>query len=136
MNFIESMNSIEKLSRNERVTVRKAGPPDALGSCVIYWMQRAQRALDNPALDVAVALGNELGKPVEVFFAPVPFYPHANLRHYEFLKQGIADIAAGLKKRSVGLVFRPYPDHRLLKFCAEVRPAMVVGDENPMREAE
>ena len=40
-----------------------------------------------------VELGNEWKKPVGVFFAPVPFYPHANWRHYAFLQQGIADIA-------------------------------------------
>jgi hypothetical protein len=40
---------------------------------VVYWMQRAQRALDNPALNVAVSVGNELRKPVIVFLAPVPF---------------------------------------------------------------
>ena len=38
--------------------------------------------------------------------------------------------------RNVGFVLRPYPDHSLLKFCEEVRPAIVIGDENPMREPE
>jgi deoxyribodipyrimidine photo-lyase len=77
-----------------------------------------------------------MGKPCVVFFAPVPFYPHANLRHYHFLNQGIPAIAAGLKKRGIGFVLRRFPDHRLRKFCEEVRPALVVGDENPMREPE
>ena len=99
-------------------------------------MQRAQRALDNPALEVAVQAANPLGKPCVVFFAPVPFYPHANLRHYHFLNQGIPAIANGLKKRGIGFVLRRFPDHHLLKFCDEVRPALVVGDENPMREPE
>jgi deoxyribodipyrimidine photo-lyase len=31
-------------------------------------------------------------------------------------------------------VLRRYPDHHLLKFCDEVRPALVIGDENAMRE--
>jgi deoxyribodipyrimidine photo-lyase len=31
---------------------------------------------------------------------------------------------------------RSYPDHVLPRFCAEVKPALVVGDENPMREPE
>ncbi len=130
------MSLIEKLSKDDRVTVRKPGAPDPDGKCVVYWMQRAQRALDNPALDTAIEVANELRKPAVVFFAPVPFYPHANLRHYQFLVQGIEDIARGLQRRSVGLVFRPYPDHHLLKFCQEVRPAIVIGDENPMREPE
>ena len=95
-----------------------------------------QRASDNPALNVAVKLANELGKPVVVFFAPVPFYPHANLRHHRFLAEGVPDIAEELSKRNIGFVLRAYPDHSLLKFCDEVRPAMVVGDENPIREPE
>jgi len=58
------MDAIEKLSRDDRITVRRAGAPDPEGECVVYWMQRAQRATDNPALDVAIRVGNELKKPV------------------------------------------------------------------------
>ena len=127
---------IKTLSLDPRVTVRKPGAPNPEGECVVYWMQRAQRALDNPALDVAVELGNELRKPVVAFLAPVPFYPRANLRHYRFLASGIPDIEEGLSKRNVGFVLRTYPDHSLIKFCEQVRPAIVIGDENLLREAE
>ncbi len=130
------MDELVRLSENARVTVRRSGLPDPDGNCVVYWMQRSQRALDNPALEVAVKAANLLWKPCVVFFAPVPFYPHANLRHYRFLNQGISDIAAGLKKRGIGFVLRRYPEHQLLRFCDEVRAALVVGDENPMREPE
>ncbi|MBZ5491856.1 MAG: deoxyribodipyrimidine photo-lyase [Acidobacteriia bacterium] len=130
------MDEINRLVSDPHVTLGRAGAPDPDGKCVVYWMQRAQRALDNPALEVAVQAANTLGKPCVVFFAPVPFYPHANLRHYCFLNQGILAIAEGLKKRGIGFVLRRYPDHHLLEFCAEVRPALVVGDENPMREPE
>jgi deoxyribodipyrimidine photo-lyase len=50
-----------------------------------------------------------LRKPAVVFFAPVPFYPHANLRHYRFLAQGIPDIASSLAKRTVGLFCAAIP---------------------------
>jgi len=99
-------------------------------------MQRAQRGIDNAALDVAIQAANALGKTVVAYFAPVPFYPHGNLRHYRFLTEGIPDIAEALAKRNVGFVLRRYPDHSLLKFCEQVRAALVVGDENPMRELE
>ncbi|HKC70784.1 MAG TPA: deoxyribodipyrimidine photo-lyase, partial [Terriglobales bacterium] len=69
---------IEQLTSNARTCVRRPGPPDSQGRCVLYWMQRAQRGRDNPALDAAVHAANALAKPVVVFFAPVPFYPHAN----------------------------------------------------------
>jgi deoxyribodipyrimidine photo-lyase len=130
------MDLITKLSKDARVTVKGTGAPRSEGACVVYWMQRSQRGIDNPALDAAIEAANALQKPVVVFFAPVPFYPHANLRHYRFLNEGIPDIAAALAKRNVGFVFRRYPDHSLLKFCDEVRPALVVVDANPLREPE
>ena len=119
-----------------RVMVRRKGPPDPDGTCVVYWMQRAQRAVDNPALDVAIAAGNRLRKPVVVFFGLVPFVAGANLRHYRFLAEGLADLAGDLRRRRVGLVLRRFPRHRLLPFLDEVRPAMVIGDENPLRQQE
>jgi len=128
------MSKLEQLSSDARVTVRRPGAPDPQGRCVVYWMQRAQRALDNPALDVAVEAANALHQPVVIFFAPVPFYPHANLRHYTFLAQGISDTAERARKRGVGYVLRRYPEHSLLKFCDEVKASLVIGDENPMRE--
>jgi deoxyribodipyrimidine photo-lyase len=130
------MADLESLAGDPRVTIRRKGAPDPEGACVVYWMQRSQRALDNPALETAVKAANLLGKPCVVFFAPMPFYPHANGRHYHFLNQGIQAIAAGLRKRGIGFVLRRYPGHHLLKFCEEVRPALVVGDENPLRETE
>lgn len=130
------MTSLDQILTSPRVRERRKGQYNPDGTCVVYWMQRAQRGIDNPALDVAVDAANELTKPAVVFFAPVPFYPHANLRHYRFLLQGIPDIAEAMARRSIGFVLRRYPEHSLLKFCAEVNPALVVGDENPLRETE
>ncbi len=130
------MKTLGHLTSNPRVTVRRQGEPDSNGRCVVYWMQRAQRALDNPALDVAVEAANILHQPVVIFFAPVPFYPHANLRHYAFLAQGIPDTAERARKRGIGFVLRRYPEHSLVKFCDEVAASLVVGDENPMREPD
>jgi deoxyribodipyrimidine photo-lyase len=128
--------TIEALRADPRVTTRRAGPSDPEGTCVVYWMQRAQRGRDNPALDVAVAAANALHLPVVVFLALVPYYPNANRRHYRFLAEGLADLDHDLRKRRVGFVLRRHPDHGLPAFCAEVRPALVIGDENPLREPE
>jgi len=35
-----------------------------------------------------------------------------------------------VQKRNIGFVLRRYPDHSLLKFCDEVKAALVIGDEN------
>jgi deoxyribodipyrimidine photo-lyase len=121
---------------NARITVRRGGEPDGDGTCVVYWMQRTQRASDNPALDVAVEIGNRLQKPVVAFFGLNPFIERANLRHYTFLVEGLADIESGLRRRRVGFVLRRYPEHGLLKFLDEIRPVAVVSDENPLRQTE
>lgn len=130
------MNGIEQLLAHPRVTVRRAGTPEASGNCVVYWMQRAQRGLDNPALDVAIAAANELQRPVVVFFGLHPKYPNGNLRHYAFLVEGLAETQRKIEARGAAFVFRPYPQHDLLRFCAEVKPCLVVGDENPLRAPE
>jgi hypothetical protein len=72
-------------------------------------------ARHDPALNLAVDVGNEVERPVVVFFAPVPFYPHANLRHYRFLAEGIPDLAEELARRRVGFVLRAFPEHSLVK---------------------
>ena len=130
------MNGIEQLLANPRITVRREGRPEAGGDCVVYWMQRAQRGVDNPALDVAIAAANELQRPIAVFFGLHPKYPNANLRHYAFLVEGLEETKRKTEARGAAFVFRPYPHHDLLRFCAEVKPCLVVGDENPMREPE
>jgi deoxyribodipyrimidine photo-lyase len=99
-------------------------------------MQRSQRALDNPALNLAIEAANLLKKPVVVFFSLIPNAHHANRRHYQFMLKGLQDVAQGLRGRGVGFVLRRFPDHSLLKFCSEVRPCVVVSDENPMAGAE
>jgi deoxyribodipyrimidine photo-lyase len=110
--------------------------PCAEGSCVVYWMQRAQRGIDNPALNVAIQAANELQKPLAVFFGLHPKYPNANLRHYAFLLEGLPETAQKIEQRGAAFIFRPYPKNNLLAFCDEVKACMVIGDENPMRQPE
>src|SRR5580698_4063601 len=118
---------------DERVRVRRGGVPKAGGKCVIYWMQRAQRSRDNPALDLAVQIGNALSLPVVAFFSVVDNYPHANLRHYYFMQQGLLEAATGLAERGVGFVVRRPPENSVEQFSAAVEAALIVGDENPLR---
>jgi deoxyribodipyrimidine photo-lyase len=130
------MEGLEQLAQDPRVTVRRTGPIDPEGQCVVYCVQRSQRAIDNPALDIAIEASDILKRPVVAFLGIVPFYPNANLRAYTFLAQGVSDLAESLAERGVGFVLRRHPDHSLIKFCEEVKPCLVVGDENPTREPE
>ena len=119
-----------------RIIIRRAGEPLKDGKCVVYWMQRTQRGLDNPALDLAIVLGNELDLPVIAFFSAISNFPHANLRHYVFLNQGLPDIEEDLAERNVSFIVRRPPDNQLEKLLQEVGAAILVGDENPCREPE
>lgn len=132
----ELPEELARLASSVRVQVRRSGVPLRGGKCVVYWMQRAMRILDNPALDVAIEAGNILGLPVVVFFSLIPNYPNANERHYRFLAEGLADIAEDAAERGVGFVLRRHPDNALAPFLAEVNAALLVGDENRCREPE
>jgi deoxyribodipyrimidine photo-lyase len=133
---LEMPGALAKLAENPRVTVRRGGAPAADGKCVVYWMQRAQRGVDNYAVNVAVDVANELGLPLVVYFAGISNFPHANLRHYAFLQQGLPDIEEDLARRNVSFVMRRAPHESHEKLFADVDAAMVIGDENPMRVPE
>lgn len=76
------------------------------GRYVLYWMQQAQRTLDNHALEYAIEQANALDQPLVVCFGVMDDFPEANERHYAFLLQGLADVQAGLKQRGIKFVMR------------------------------
>jgi deoxyribodipyrimidine photo-lyase len=125
-----------RIADQPRVIVRRNDPLREAGKCVVYWMQRAMRILDNPALDVAIEAGNLLGLPVVVYFQVIQNYPNANLRHYHFLQQGLRDVQQDAAERGVGFVLRCSPESSLEGFLEEVEAALLIGDENPCREPE
>src|SRR5271156_4495703 len=132
----DSSEQLPNLAKDPRVTVRRAGVPDPNGRCVVYWMQRAQRGVDNHAIDLAVKIANLLGLPLVVYFAGISNFPHANLRHYVFLNQGLPDIEADLAARNISFVMRRAPHESHEQLLADVHAAFLIGDENPMREPE
>jgi len=124
------------LAEDARVMVRRGGVPDPVGKCVVYWMQRAQRGVDNHALNLAVTIANQLGLPLVVYFAAISNFPHANLRHYVFLQQGLPDIEEDLAERNISFVMRRAPHESHERLLADVGAAICIGDENPMRTPE
>ena len=129
-------SALLKYADDPRVTLRRTGSPDPNGNCVVYWMQRAQRGVDNHAVNLAVAVANELGLPLVVYFAAISNFPSANLRHYAFLQQGLPDIEEDLAARNITFLMRRAPHESHERFFADVNAAMIIGDENPMREPE
>ena len=75
------------------------------GACVLYWARTAVRVHENPALDVAITVGQSLGVPVFVYHALSERYPYASDRHHMFILEGARDFAAELEARGIGTAF-------------------------------
>jgi len=127
---------LRRLADDPRITIRRDGTPDPNGKCVVYWMQRAQRGTDNHAVDLGVHVANLLGLPLVVYFAGISNFPHANLRHYVFLNQGLPDIEADLAARNITFILRRAPNESHEQLLSDVQAGFLIGDENPMREPE
>jgi deoxyribodipyrimidine photo-lyase len=65
---------------------------------VLYWMQSSQRTEYNLALTYAILKANKLNKPIIAFFGITPNYPKANLRHYQFMLEGLKEVNNSLEK--------------------------------------
>ena len=134
---LSQIDALEKISADPRITVRTETPPNHDGRCVLYWMRRSQRAFDNPALEAAIAAANVLRKPVVVFFCLMRNLSGTNARNASFMIDGIADTAQRLERRRIGFIIRiadaAQAAGEFASVGAELRPALVVIDENPLR---
>jgi len=91
--------------QKERIEKINIGPLRK-GRYVLCWMQAAQRAEYNHALEYAVLRANQLKLPLVVVFGITDSYPEANLRHYTFMFEGLVDVQKALAKRGIKLVIR------------------------------
>jgi deoxyribodipyrimidine photo-lyase len=128
------VSNLAKLEFDPRVCVRGGEEPNSDGRCVAYRMRRAQRAFDNPALEIAIAAA-AMKIPVVVCFGLMRRHPIANLRHYHFMLAGLADTAERLERRGVGFVLRICDDSNasFAAFCETIRPSLIIADEDPAR---
>jgi deoxyribodipyrimidine photo-lyase len=98
----------------------------------IYWMQAAQRAEWNHALEYALDKAAELNKPLVVFFGLTPDFPEAGRRAYRFMLEGLRETADTLRKRGIGIILqRGHPARNLVKTAKEA--AGVVTDRGYLR---
>ncbi len=117
-----------------RVTRLNDKPVDEAGDCVIYWMQRSHRLADNPALNHAIGLANQLGKPVLVYFGLFDRYPMASLRAFQFMLEGLFEVAGGCAARGLGFVIRREdPCEGVASVAEETNACAVVVDEDYLR---
>ena len=89
------------------------------GRYVLYWMQAAQRARYNHALEHAIDRANQLQKPVLVVFALTADFPEANARHYHFMLEGLRVAQRHLADRGIPMVIRAAPPRRCVPELAK-----------------
>ncbi|MEF8873519.1 MAG: deoxyribodipyrimidine photo-lyase [Candidatus Thermoplasmatota archaeon] len=90
------------------------------GDYVLYWMQRAQRAEYNHALEYAAEEADELDNPLVVFFGITDEFEGANLRHYKFMLEGLKETKEKLEDRDIKLVIRhDHPKKGIVKLADE-----------------
>jgi deoxyribodipyrimidine photo-lyase len=110
-----------------RVRTLKDAPEYDEGRYVLYWMQSSQRAEFNPALEYALELANARELPLLVAFGLTDDYPEANVRHYAFMLEGLAEVRRRLEARGIGFVVRHgAPDAVALELSRQA--ALVVCD--------
>ena len=76
------------------------------GDYTLYWMQQSQRAESNHALEFAIQRANKNGDRLLVAFALFDDYPEANLRHYQFMLEGLQQVAEKLQRRKIKFVIQ------------------------------
>ncbi len=107
---------------------RLNGKPVRNGRYVLYWMQSAQRADCNHALEYAIDRANELNKTVVVAFGLTADFPAANARHYHFMLEGLHEVADELKDRGIRMVVRAQSPPGCISELAREACLVVVDD--------
>ena len=101
---------------------------------VLCWLQQALRSHDNPIIDAAVSLGNELNLPVVVYHGLDNRYPHASLRLHRFALEASQSLTAGLQQRRLRFcryVRRPEKRIAALVYKLADDAAAIVTDDMP-----
>jgi len=102
------------------------------GKYVLYWMQAAQRAEYNHALEYAIRTANKMKKPVLVFFGITESWPEANQRHYHFMLEGLKEVQKALEAKGIQMVIRQdSPDSGTVELAKDA--ALVVVDAGQLR---
>ena len=70
---------------------------DPQGRYVLLWVQSAQRAMHNEALEYAVQRANEHDLPLVAVFGSTAGFPHANERHLAFMYRGLIELRETLE---------------------------------------
>jgi deoxyribodipyrimidine photo-lyase len=122
--------------QSERIQFLNDEEAPGSGRYVLYWMQHAQRARTNHALEFAVREANQRGLPLLAIFGITQRFPEANTRSYAFMLEGLCETQQAMAERGIRLVIRLQPPVEAVIDVASVLerpPALVVVDRGYLR---
>jgi len=106
----------------------------AQNGCVVYWMQRDQRATGNWALLYAQERALAMQQPLMVVFCLVPDFMGATIRQYGFMIKGLENTACKLAEFNISFTLLHGSPHEVLpRFIDENEVGLLVTDFNPLR---
>jgi deoxyribodipyrimidine photo-lyase len=102
------------------------------GRYVLYWMQQSQRSDFNHALTYAIQQADSIRQGVVVVFGVMDDYPEANLRHYTFMLEGLAETRDALADLGILMVIQKgHPVRAALSLSADA--SLIVCDRGYLR---
>jgi len=105
------------------------------GEYVLYWMQSSHRTEENPALRYAIERADQAHLPLIVYFGLWQSYPEANLRHFRFMLEGLAEVGHSLESKGIRFVLRTEAPEKGV--CALAKnAAVVIVDRGYLRQQQ
>ena len=118
--------------QDSRIHFLNDTPPINDNRYVLYWMQSSHRTRCNHALEYALREANRLQKPLLVYLGVTAAYPEANLRHFQFMLEGLQAVAENLARRQIPFLVEPIsPEAGALKLSD--RAVLIVVDKGYQR---
>lgn len=102
------------------------------GRYVIYWMQSSHRTTENPALAYAIGRADQAQLPLVVYFGMYQEYPEANIRHIQFMLEGLTAVSGSLESMGIRFVLRIEPPYDGILSLAK-NAALVVVDRGYLK---
>jgi len=118
---------------SERIRFLNNNPVAVNSEFVLYWMHHAVRSDENPALDTALWVANDLRLPVLVYQGLGGCHPYNNDRHHTFILQGAREVEAELDSLGISYAFylAKSPEETTPLLGLITRSALTVTEEFP-----
>lgn len=101
---------------------------------IVYWMSRDQRVADNWALIYAYQQAKLSNSKLTILFTLSPSFIGANLRQYDFMLRGLAEVSHSLSQKGIEFkLLKGEPVTSLHNYINDNGVALIVSDFDPLK---